>query len=49
MFKDALNDISPACLSTAKQGDNVLGSVHPFVRVFACLWVCVFVCQSSPV
>ena len=32
-------------LSTAKQGDNALGSVHLFV----CLSVCLFVCPTSPV
>ncbi len=27
-------------LSTAKQGDNALGSVRPFVRVFVRVFVC---------
>ncbi len=31
-------------LSTAKQGDNALGSIHPFDYNFVCL----LACQSSP-
>ena len=32
-------------VALAKQGDNRIGTVRPFV----CGWVCVSVCPSSPV
>ena len=36
-------------LSTAKRGDNVLGSVRPSICPSVSLSVCLFVCPSSPV
>ncbi len=41
---DPLTNSQEAFLSTAKQGDNRIGSIHPYVL----LCVCLCACPSSP-